>query len=87
MRELFGTNKRMGKRQETGALKPVLQDEFDSIASCHPRRRKTSDPKTRADWALQSWLTTCLVETTQTMVWVDDALQPWMPNHLVEVKQ
>ena len=21
------------------------------------------------------------------MVWADDALQPWMPNHLVEVKQ
>ena len=27
------------------------------------------------------------METTQTMVWVDDALQPWTANHLVEVTQ
>ena len=63
------------------------QDELNSVASSHMRRRKISDPKTRAHGALESWQTTCLVETKQTMVWVDDALQPWMVNHLVEVTQ
>ena len=27
------------------------------------------------------------MESTQTMEWVDDALQPWIANHLVEVPQ
>ena len=59
-------------------------DELVSVASSYPRRRKISDFKTRADRALKSWRTTCLVETTRTMVWVDDALQSWTTNHLVE---
>ena len=37
---------------------------------------KISDLKTRADRALKSCQTAYLVETTQIMVWSDDALQP-----------
>ena len=79
--ELFGTNRRMSKRQKAGAFK------LDSVTSSHPRRRKISDPKTRANRTLESCQANCLVETTQTLLWVDDALQPWMANHLVEVAQ
>ena len=65
----------------------ALYDELDSVDSSHPRRMKISGPKTRADRALESWQTTCLVETTQTMVWANDSLQPWTSNNLVEVTQ
>ena len=61
-----------------------VSDELVRVASSLPRRRKLSDFKTRADRALKSWRTTCLVKTTRTMVWVDDALQSWVKNHLVE---
>ena len=48
---------------------------------------KSLIPKPGAERAPESWQTTFLVETTKTMVWVNDALQPWTTNHLVEVTQ
>ena len=53
------------------------QNKLVSVASSCSRRRKISDFKTRADGALKSGKTVHLVETTQTMVWADGALQPW----------
>ena len=51
------------------------------------KKRNKERNNNRVDRALQSWQITWLVETTRPVEWADDALQPRMANHLVEVPQ
>ena len=48
---------------------------------------KSLIPKPGQTGLLSHGRQTCLMATTQTMVWMDDALRPWMANHLVDVTQ
>ena len=61
------------------------QDELDSIASSHPRRRKIWF-QNQGRWGSSVMADNPSSEkTTRTIEWVDDTLQLWIASHLVEI--